>query len=554
MSKFGEEFIFSFQVYKKFFRLPVVSVRENCYLVNEDSESVIKVQERKLLQSWRLKYPYNFTSPIAFDKEDDSIYCVVNNNVVLKWTSTLVTDDLYKNGSKFKFEEEVYGLIPVCHHRPLVLFKSGKIIGSEALTSESLPIGEGFITKGEKIIWADASALNSEINVVCLTQKPKILQLHHFSVNENKISKYHKHPVTHETDKLSDWCLNKSTQSFITIWSSGLVLNYDLRSQVESTLLILSDVGNHAFAIDCMNSNHLAIMKSIPKQKEACLEMWDAKYKVLKAKKVLKNETSSEIKLSVIDSAVLYSNDRELVEVPFNIENSTLAAAIGRSVTSDQKVLEFSFNNGKLIQLSNSEQNFIERMDISENEQNSVDSTELLAERLMEKSLYLNCIPEAELIKLLRLAIRCKFKKKKSNFDPDVVLCAVFSASYSEAFLVKYLKKLNADDTLIILKILLSFLNNEFSFTSTNIKKPSDLQLFNWIFLTIQSHMEVLLLSKDKKNRNLFKNLKDYITKQMEDCEGIENIQFLLDAIQKKKKIMPEKYTDEKYCIETLEE
>ncbi|GFV87673.1 nucleolar protein 11 [Trichonephila clavipes] len=554
MAKFGEEFIFSFQICKKFFRLPVASVGENCYLVNEDSESVIKVHERKLLQSWRLKYPHNFTSPVAFDKEDNSIYCVVNNNVVLKWTISLVTDDLYKKGSKFKFKEEVYGLIPVCHHRPLVLFKSGKIIRSEALTSESLPIGESFIKRGVEIIWADASALNSEINVVCLTQKGKVLQLHHFSVNENEVTKYHIHPVSHKTDTLSDWCLNKSTHSFITIWSSGLVLNYDLQSQIESTLLALSDVENHAFAIDCMSSNHLAIMKSIPKQKEAYLEMWDTKYKVLKAKKVLQNETSSEIKLSVIDSAVLYSNDGKLIEVPFSVENSTLAAAIGRFVKSDQKVQEFSFNQGELIQLSNSEQNFMEKMDTSENKQNSVDSTELLAERLMEKSSYLNYIPEAELINLLCLAIRCKFKKKKLNIDPDVILCAVFSASYSEAFLVKYLKKLNLDDTLIILGILLSFLNNEFSFTTSNIKEPSDLQLFNWIFLTIQSHMGVLLLSKDKKNRNLFKKLQEYTTKQMEDCEGVENIQFLLDAIQKKKKIIPENYRDEKYCIETLEE
>ncbi|GFU38222.1 nucleolar protein 11 [Nephila pilipes] len=553
MSKYGEEFTFSSRVQKGFFRLPVVRVAENCYLINEDSRSVIKVHERKLLQSWRLKHPHYFSSPVAFDKEDDSIYCVVNNNVVLRWPSSLITDDLFKNGSNFKFQEAVYGVIPLCNHRPLILFESGKIIRTEALTSESLPIGESFIEENEKIIWADASTLNSEINIVCLTQKGKLYQILYFTISEHKVTKYHKHPVTHEADELSDWCLNKSTHSFITIWSSGLVLNYDLHSQVESTLLILSDVEKHLFAIDCIDSNNLAIMKFIPKQKGACLEMWDAKYKVLKAKKILKNVISAEIKLFVIDSVVLYSNDDDLIEVPFNTEKSTLEAAIGKSSISTQNVQEFSWNEGKLIQLSNSERNFVKEMDITEKKKKCLDSTELLARKLMKESSYLNYIPEADLINLLCLAIRYKIKKKNSNIDPDVIFCIIFSASYNDVFLVKFLKKLNLNDTIITLEILISFLNKEVSFTSTKVKIPSDLQLFNWVFLTIQSHIEVLLFSKDKQNMNLFKKLQECISKQMEDCEGIENIQFLLYAIQKKKKIMPEEYRVEKYCIESLE-
>ncbi|GBN28126.1 Nucleolar protein 11 [Araneus ventricosus] len=520
MAKFDEECSYNCVSIKNFFRLPIAFKEENCYLINEGNRCIVKVSDRKLLHSWRLKHPHYFTAPIVFDNEDESMYCVIENNTVLRWPYSTADDDVLKIASKFKFQEAVFGVIPVCGHKPLILFASGKAIRGEELDIQLVPKGNHFIKENESLIWVDSLELNSETVIVCLSQKNEVYQLHYFTVTERRIKRDHNHALVQKEATLKNWCLNKSMHSFVTIWSNGLILSYNLDTKEETTLLTLQDVEKHSLAIDFMDSNHLSVMKYIPKTKGACLEMWDLKFKVLKARKTLKNIGSSDIKLFVIGSSVFFSNGEDLVEVPYHVEKSTLAGGLGKCLSAVPGVQEFAWNTKKCTDLSSPEKNTVEKMDVSENEQIVLDSTELIAQRLMEEgSTCLNYISEAELVRLLRLAIRHKFKKKNSeeklNVDPDIILNAVFSTSFSEVFLGKSLRKLSLEDTMVTLNILSSFLLDDESPSVKDKQKPSDLQLFSWMFLVIQSHMEALLLSKDKKALKLFRKLQKCISEKV---------------------------------------
>ncbi|KAF8766766.1 nucleolar protein 11-like [Argiope bruennichi] len=558
MAKFDEECSYNCVSIKNFFRLPIVFKEENCFLINEGNRCIVKVSDRKLLQSWRLKHPHYFTAPVVFDNENELMYCVIENNTALRWPYSTADDDVLKIASKFKFQEAIFGVIPVLGHKPLILFASGKALKGEELDFQSAPKGNRFITENENLIWADSLKLNSGAMIVCISQKNEDYRLHYFAITEKKIKRGQNHPLVQKGASLKNWCLNRSMCSFVTIWSNGVILSYNLDTKEETTLLTLTDIDNHLLAIDFMDSNHLAIMKFDPKNKGACLEMWDLKFKILKARKALKNIESPDVKLSVIGSSVFFSNGEDLVEVSYHVEKSTLASGLGKGFAAVPVVQEFSWNTKNCTDLCNSEKDTEEIMDVSENEQTILDSTELIAQRLMEEgSMSLNYISEAELVRLLRLAIRYKFKKKETEenitIEPDLILNTVFSTSFSEVFLVKSLKKLNLEDAMMALNILSSFLLDEESLSIKDKQKPSDLQLFSWMFLIIQSHMEALLLSKDKKALKLFRKLQKCISEKLQDCEDVENIQYLLHLIQKKKNILPEKYVTGKYCIETLD-
>ncbi|KFM67346.1 hypothetical protein X975_22913, partial [Stegodyphus mimosarum] len=156
----------------------------------------------------------------------------------------------------------------------------------------------------------------------------------------------------------------------------------------------------------------------------------------------------------------------------------------------------------------------------------------------------LKFIPESELVKLLLLAIRYKSrgKEKMAKFDSSDLLSIIFSASFSDIFLMKCLKKLNLEETLITLELLLSFLKGVTQASKCVSDLPSDIQIFNWICLVIQSHMEALLFSKDKKTAKLLKELDTCLSEKMEEYEDFEKIQHYFCILKKKQNILPTKF------------
>lgn len=104
-----------------------------------------------------------------------------------------------------------------------------------------------------------------------------------------------------------------------------------------------------------------------------------------------------------------------------------MAGGLGKGLSITPKVQELSWSTKKKANKNFENTETDEKMDMSESEQIILDSTELIAQKLMEKgSTCLNYISEAELVRLLRLAIRYKFKKKDSggnmNIDPNIIL------------------------------------------------------------------------------------------------------------------------------------
>ncbi|GIY41719.1 nucleolar protein 11 [Caerostris darwini] len=541
MEKFGEESS-SICAVKNFYRLPIALREKGCYLINDSNRSIAKIRDKKLVHSWRLKHPHYFTCPIVFDTKNESLYCVMDNNIILQWMDSNVEDDVLSNASKFKFQETIFGVIPVHGHKPLILFDSGRVICGE-LTSNSVPVGENIIKESEKIIWADAVELNSKICVACLSKKSEknSYQLHYFNVEENGVTNYENHSINNETGVLKNWCLNKTTHSFLTIWSNGLILNFDLQTQTESNLLTLSSVENHLLAMHYVGSNYLIILKCNQNVKETCLELWDIKFKVLKARKELKNKSSTDNKISVINSFVFFSNNGDLIQVPYHVKKSTLSAVFCKSFESNAKVAEESWDGEKL---SNAKHNAVEEMDTSEINQEMYDSTELLAQSLMKNSSTSLKIQESDLVKLLHYAIRTK---KEANIDSSILLNAVFSAEFNDDFLSNNLRKLDLNTKMPALKVILSMLQNKKS--SEDRQEPSEIQLFRWLFLIIYSDIEALSRTTDKKCKTLIRKLYKCISEKMKDDD--EEIMDLL-LILKNKNFVLKDYVIES-CIETID-
>ncbi|XP_054719695.1 uncharacterized protein LOC129229418 [Uloborus diversus] len=156
-------------------------------------------------------------------------------------------------------------------------------------------------------------------------------------------------------------------------------------------------------------------------------------------------------------------------------------------------------------------------------------------------------IPDTELVSLLRLALRCKTTVSE---NADTVLYAVLSSSFSDVFMINLLKKLNCEETLAILQILLSLLKNPEIDSLAVDSKPSDYQVFSWTCLVIQSHMETLLFSKDKEIILLLKELNKCLIEKMEEYEDFERIRnFLLLS----KNSFSKDNSRKKYTIENLE-
>ncbi|KAG8194074.1 hypothetical protein JTE90_003019 [Oedothorax gibbosus] len=534
---------------------------ESCALLNDGTKSVVKLSDRKLLHSWTVTHPHSLTCPAVFDKNNGAIYCVMDSKVLLKWS--LDDDELkLKTAKKAKFPENIFAVLPVHQQSPIVLFSCGKILKCENLESNNTPVGEAFIDKSEEILWADTVVHKSTVQFVCvgISKKNKVHTLHDFILKGDTVSGYHSQPLKKGNEKLVDFCLNRHTNSFYSVWSFGTILEHQLENHTQSSLLTIPETKNEILlCVDCIDANHIVLFKSNPNLKEAYLEIWDFKFEAVKARKQLKLWPVISPQISVLDSSIFLACDEALFEISYQVEKSSLAAAIGKSTTNTPNIPEFNWSKGKRTKVPDSDS--IEKMETSDSKDIEIlltDPIEMYCKRLMDEgSDFLNYIPESDLVRLLRLALRHKFEKSGqfilSDIDPDIVLNAIFATTFTEAFLVQFMKKLSLEESLATLEALLSFLSHHNYNLNDLDKYPSDFQLFSWIFLVYQSHMEAMLLSKDSKCVKLIKRLDSCIQEKFKEYEEYDTIQNLFIILQNETNILPEKYMDGKYCIESLD-
>ncbi|XP_035227673.1 nucleolar protein 11-like [Stegodyphus dumicola] len=476
-------------------------------------------------------------------------------NTLIEWSAAA---DTLQGATKTEFQENVFCLLDVPEQKPVILFNSGKYVYS---TVNSEPSGRTLFGEEAELMWADAATCESDLKIICISYKKKVKQykLHCLSLSKDAINSanYLHQVLAHNTADLKNWCLNKINSNFYTIWSDGAVLSHRTDNNAETTpvLLIPEVEENTLLAIDVIDSSHVAVAKAGSKSKEISLEIWDSKFSTLKARKLLKATHFDYPQVSTVNSTAFLPSSEGLVAVAFHVEKSTLASVVGKSIAVSPNTKEFSWNGGKLMPASQiSETNNVDIV----SEESSSEKTELLAVRLLENgSGCLKFIPESELVKLLLLAIRYKSKEKGkekiAKFDSSDLLSIIFSASFSDIFLMKCLKKLNLEETLITLELLLSFLKGAAQVSKSFSDLPSDIQIFNWICLVIQSHMEALLFTKDKKTAKLLKELDSCLSEKMEEYEDFEKIQHYFCILKKKQNILPTKFATGKYCIETLD-
>ncbi|XP_042902631.1 nucleolar protein 11 isoform X2 [Parasteatoda tepidariorum] len=566
--KFSDEFLFKNVTLKKFRQFPAISIKESL-LINDGSNSIVKIQDQKLLHSWNLEHPHFFSSAAVYCSEDDSLYCIVNNNTLLKWSPD---DETLNNGSEFQFQEPVFSVIPLRKHKPIVLFSSGKVLLTELLYVSLDPIGKAFISEDEELLWADGIEIPSETKIFCLTlpKDSTSYKFHSFSIRKGKAADYTSKLLENGQLILKSWCFDHYNTAFITIWSDGTVHTHPVHSLTPSLLLQHKSIKNpHKLAISVINADHIAIAVNDSKKKETKLEMWDVKFTSLKAEKTLKTSPAEYYQLITLDSSLFLQLDEILIEIPFNIDKSTLAAALGKSSdilskteyrwnastlateiekqSDDAMDIDCSSNKEALKMISR--KNAIEKMDTGE----IANEIEILANRFInEGSMFKTNNRESDLFNLLCFALRLKYKKKTAcSIDPDVLLVNIFTSTYRESTLVQYMRKILLLDAVRLLEILLDISENKITVSSCDM--PSDAQIFDWVFILMKSHIDVLLSPKDKKIFKLRKRLDTYLSEKIGIYEDYLLIQNMFDMIKKENNILPIKHTVGKYFVETID-
>lgn len=195
-----------------------------------------------------------------------------------------------------------------------------------------------------------------------------------------------------------------------------------------------------------------------------------------------------------------------------------------------------------------------EKMDTSSSDQHSQDSVELIIEKLLNQNAAgLVFIPESEMVKILQFVIKQKRNEEQKSFSKDMytLLNVIFSASFDDAILVKYLRNLNVEETLIALDLLLLYIQQTDD-VSNKIKKPGDLQVVNWMCLLLSSHTEALLLTKERAAKKTLKDLKKALSLKMKEYEDLEEVENYFSILKKNIDILPQQSSVEKYYVEIL--
>nr|XP_050858963.1 nucleolar protein 11 [Vespula vulgaris] len=574
-----------------------------CAIVTLGRNIVIryKLQDLKQISSWSSKE--RLTTSVIYDKTAHRYAAVFNERKIKVWSAE--ESDL-NNVKGYKFQFPFHTILVHDDLPPVLVQQNGATVSLEwALQNRKSWCNKGILNFEEKLLDCQLIYLNGKASLCGLT---KIDQTYNYIIveldNDNCVQSDHIKRI--ELKRTSEELVahvvmqNKCNAYLLTLWSHGRLYSHSLMdisdSEPSKLLSVITNIDTkYPVIMTALNETMIAAYGADVSEEGAVLMIYNVQFKLVQATQKLKLYTK-EAKLWRVEDKLLLAANRHLAVAPYRLAPQRIAAMLGSSVRfknnneneEDEVVI---VQDSIIAQWENTQpkpSKFLEN-DIPQNISKQILSyineglsdariQEVLIPQLIEfKDIIainwcLNTfkdLPEKLLTDLLAFSLRTSddvfiplqngisngMSDQKTLYTRSNFLDKIFSISYSDVFLLSYLKTgLNFNEVLRLLNYLIEKLDIQDSVNNgLDTFEPNNKQLYDWSNLLLDSHYQHYILSQDSQVLSLLNKLSLILEEHFQLLKDLENLRPMLQRIINGKSLKPSvKNYNKFYSIEEI--
>lgn len=575
-----------------------------CAIVTLGRNIVIryKLQDLKQISSWSSKE--RLTTQVVYDKTTHRYAAVFNERKIKVWS---VEETDLNNVRGYKFQFPFHTILVHDDLTPVLVQQNGATASLEwALENRKSWCSKGILNSEEKLLDCQLIHLNGKTSLCGLTKTDQTYNYIVVELNNETCLQQSDHIKRIELKRTSEELIahvimqSKSNAYLLTLWSHGRLYSHPLTDSIDSeSSTLISVITNidtkYPVVMTALNETMIAAYGADVSEEGAVLMIYNVQFTLVQATQKLKLYTK-EAKLWRVEDKLLLAANRHLAVAPYQLAPQRIAAMLGSSVrfknnneneedevviVQDSIIAQWEDAKPKLSRwLQNNIPKNISKQILSYITEGLSDARiqEMLIPQLIESKdvIAINwCLntfkdlPEKLLTDLLAFSLRSSddifipLQNGLSNGTPDQKdLCIrhnfldkIFSISYSDVFLLSYLKTgLSFNEVLKLLNYLIQKLDTEEVINSElDTHQPSDKQLYEWSSLLLDSHYQHYILSQDLQILNLLNKLTLILEEHFQLLKDLENLRPMLQRIMNGKSLKPSvKNYNKLYSIEEI--
>nr|XP_023675065.1 nucleolar protein 11 [Paramormyrops kingsleyae] len=304
------------------------------------SITVYKVSDQKPLGSWTVKQGQTITSPAVYNTQTGEYVVVTDNKVIRVWKD----EDCFDKAFKATVSADVARVHALPDSEPVVLFARGGVRILDTLLAAPQQSIEELLPEGEVIRWSE-SFVKGKQKVVVFTTEQKgehFVYLHRF--NPNCLLKYKLEMEDAGSCLLSvSATVRNKNISFLYLCSRGCLYQSEVPvsggpaegvQPLPRTLLLKLPVGDGhlsvaaALSLDEANVAVVGVPHPSEGTRKEFLCIWNTHFQTLQASRELLGQPYGQ--LWCFSGKLYVPHGRVLTAVPYDCQQSSLAAALGR--------------------------------------------------------------------------------------------------------------------------------------------------------------------------------------------------------------------------------
>lgn len=476
-----------------------------------------------------------------------------------------------------------------------------------ALENRKSWCNKGILNSDERLLDCQIIYLNDKISLCSLT---KIDKTYNYIVVEldndtclQQVDRIKRIELKRTSEELVAHVVMQSKYNayLLTLWSHGRLYSHSLIDTTDSepnTLIsVITNIDTkYPVVMTALNETMIAAYGADVSEEGAILMIYNVQFKLVQATQKLKLYTK-EAKLWKVEDKLLLAANRHLAVAPYHLAPQRIAAMLGSSVRfknnneneedeviiiQDSIIARWGATKSKLSKMLRNDvpKNILKQVSCYMNEGLSdARIQEVLIPQLIESkdviaiNWCLNAfkdLPEKLLTDLLVFSLRSSddvFIPLQNGMSSDSSdqrdLCTrnnfldkIFSISYSDVFLVSYLKtNLTFNEVLKLLSYLIQKLDIQETINNeVDTFEPHDQQLYEWSSLLLDSHYQHYILSQDTQIVNLLNKLSLILEEHFQLLKDLENLRPMLQRIMNGKSLKPSvKNYNKFYSIEEIQ-
>ncbi|XP_035721818.1 nucleolar protein 11-like isoform X1 [Vespa mandarinia] len=574
-----------------------------CAIVTLGRNIVIryKLQDLKQISSWSSKE--RLTTSVIYDKTAHRYAAVFNERKVKVWS---VEESDLNNVKGYKFQFPFHTILVHDDLPPVLVQQNGATASLEwALQNRKSWCNKGILNFEEKLLDCQLIYLNGKASLCGLT---RIDQTYNYIIveldNDNCVQLDHikRTELKRTSEELVAHVVmqNKCNAYLLTLWSHGRLYSHSLMdasdSEPSKLLSVITNIDTkYPVIMTALNETMIAAYGADVSEEGAILMIYNVQFKLVQATQKLKLYTK-EAKLWRVEDKLLLAANRHLAVAPYRLAPQRIAAMLGSSVRfknnneneEDEVVI---VQDSIIAQWENTQpklSKFLEN-DIPQNISKQILSyiSEGLSDARIQEVLIPQLIESKDIIainwclntfkdlseKLLTDLLAFSLRTSDDIFIPlqngmsngmsdQKTLCTrsnfldkIFSISYSDVFLLSYLKTgLNFNEVLRLLNYLIEKLDiQETVNNALDTFEPNNKQLYDWSNLLLDSHYQHYILSQDSQVLTLLNKLSLILEEHFQLLKDLENLRPMLQRIINGKSLKPSvKNYNKFYSIEEI--